>query len=70
MFAVFNCFAYYLILVVLLYGYTLVRKFVRKFSYYWWCVRKLLQGSLSSIFCLDASLLGLYGHGKDSGVCC
>jgi hypothetical protein len=42
MFAVFNYFAYYLILVVLLYGYTPVRKFVRKFSYYWWCVRKLL----------------------------
>jgi hypothetical protein len=34
MFAVFNYFAYYLVLVVLLYGYTLVYKLVRKFSNY------------------------------------
>jgi hypothetical protein len=34
MFAVFNYFIYYLVLVVLLYDYTLVYKLVRKFSNY------------------------------------
>jgi hypothetical protein len=34
MFVVFNYFIYYLVLVVLLYDYTLVYKLVRKFSNY------------------------------------